>query len=239
MKFLGLALRWTTIACIFAGTSHASYSWDAYAKFASICGKEKRNEANCTKEILRMLEADVFWGDSGVNYFRGRQAWPEAPLTIQFNDSKEDEGDFAIVGKGKKLRPKISLSRKSDPFELMITINHEIVHFGNSEVLRKHFSDKKRVKDCLTPFELALLENERLAFLSEVYFWKTSPAWFKNEMKRFHFNSKLLGADRVTYKDYYERLEKELSSDRNFVAKRYVELGKFPKCAVDTVFAPN
>ncbi len=222
------------LAIALAGAKHAlaSTSWDDYSQFTHLCQLGKlRQEAKCLAEIQRMLENDIIWGGTGAAYNDGQKQWGKTKLRLDFGAKPGDEGDFRIVSSGGKLAPKISLAKKSDPFELLITINHEIVHFANSMGLKAAFDDKKKLSGCITAYEKTMLDNEKLAYLGEIYFWKSAPEWFKNEMKRYHFNSRLLGADKIRYIDYYSQLEKELVADGDFVAKRYIDLGKFPKCA--------
>lgn len=211
-----------------------SFPWSQFASYATACKVAGRVEKNCVSEIIRLLENEVIWGDSGANYHRGKTFWPDQKLEISFTNKNDEEGDFAIVSKKGKLIPRITLSPKADPFELLITINHELVHFGNSENIKKLYAVSKKKADCVNDYELALLNNEKQAYLSEVYFWRSAPEWFRNEMKRFHFNSRLLGEAKVTYADFYAKLGKSMADESKFITRRYVELGKFPKCALES-----
>lgn len=234
-------MRRTTIFFVFlsllglGSLAQAQVLWGPFEKFVSFCGKEKRQESKCIAELHNLLETDAFWGDIPSNFNSGRKAWGKQKLEVDFSAPEGDQGEFSIRGRGKGEKPRISFSKHSDPFELMITLNHEMVHFANSEQLRAVRGNNKKMRDCLTPLELNQLNNERLAFLAEIYFWRSAPDWFKNEMRRPHFNSKLLGKEDLTYKAYYELLDREMAADKNFIAKRYIAMGKYPKCAADLI----
>lgn len=213
------------------GRALATGTWDEFKLFISNCNIPKKRGADCLREIEALLRNEAFWGDTNNNYNQGKMQWPDQKLEIDFSAPKNEEGDFQIIKGKERLIPKISLSKKSDAYDLLITINHEIVHYANSKRLQELFDKGEKIDHCISPYRMALLENEKLAYLSEIYFWKTSPEWFKNEQKRTHFNSRILGRDKLTYAEYYRRLEEILVTDGNFVAKRYIELGKYPKCA--------
>ena len=227
---LALTLLCFALAAPFARGSGGA-NWEDFRAYFEKCGEAKKRGQPCAEEIEKLLEGVAMWGDTNSNYNEGRQHWVETKVELAFDARKGEEGDFEVFKKGGKLRPRVSLTRAADASELLITINHEIVHYANSKKLKELFADEKKIGGCLTPFRLALLENEKLAYLSEIYFWKTAPLWFKNEQKRTHFNSRLLGKGKLVYSEYYRLLEDALESDPNFVARRYIDLGKYPKCA--------
>ena len=202
-----------------------------YSSFLDKCSRKngQRDDAACVHELESLLSQGKIWGATANNFRKGALAW-QVPLQIDFQARKGDEGDFQIIDRHGELVPRISLSRDSDPFELLITINHELVHYAHSDELKAHISGDKKLNGCLLPFQKAILDNEMEAYLEEIKFWKEAPEWFRGASGA-HFNSRLLGKRQVNYPEYYLKLESEIGSDASFIPKRYIALGKFPSCA--------
>lgn len=227
MKFLlALAILFSSI------DARASDSWDDYKYYVNECNNPKQRGAKCIAEIGRLIDGNILWGEASANYNKGKEEFLNSGLQINFSADKGEEGDFQIERVEGEFIPKISLSKSADAYELLITINHELVHFANSGSLKKLYGDKKKINGCITPYRLELLRNEQSAYFSEIYFWKMSPEWFKNEQKRSHFDSRILGKEKILYKDYYVQLEAQLVRDPYYIARRYIEFKKYPKCAL-------
>lgn len=231
-RFFFAILLLSLLARLPLSTAHAEASWENFRLYFEKCGNAKRRGPACIAEIEALLGGMAIWGDTNTNYELGRQEWAGTKLELAFGARPGEAGDFELVEKDGALTPRIALARGADAYDTLITLNHEIVHFANSKRLKSLVGDSTKVQGCITGYRLALLENEKLAYLSEIYFWKSAPTWFKNEQKRVHFNSRLLGRDKMTYADYYKRLESELERDGNFIARRFIALGKYPKCAL-------
>jgi hypothetical protein len=67
--------------------------------------------------------------------------------------------------------------------------------------------------------------------LSEIEFFKASPKWFKDALKKIEVESQLLGK-KLNLHEFYAVLEKRIEEDENFVARRYVELGQYKPCVM-------
>jgi hypothetical protein len=113
---------------------------------------------------------------------------------------------------------------------MAITLNHEIVHFAHLHNNLKFIGDNKKINDCLTRYQLSLLQDESSAFKEEINFWEQSPKWFKEHFKGQSFESRLIDK-KTTYAEYYQIIKEKMSKDVFFVEKRYIELGEYPGCA--------
>jgi hypothetical protein len=105
-----------------------------------------------------------------------------------------------------------------------------LTHYAHSAELKKLYADDSKLEKCLGPFRKAILDNEREAYLAEIEFWNLAPEWFRGSMPA-QFSSRILGLENVTYAVYYEKLAIEIRKDPNFIPHRYIQLGKFPRCA--------
>lgn len=178
--------------------------------------------------ITSLLEKEKLWGNLKSNYEKGVSIWKMAPV-IRVNSMKKS-GEQKLEKKENTLVPVITIPPNLNPYELVITLNHEILHFLNSHKSLNFLTDNTKINGCLTKYQLELLKDETLAFQEEIYFWTQSPAWFKKHFETDFFESRLLGR-KVNYKEYYDQLDKELKKDQHFVVKKYISLGEYPKCA--------
>ena len=174
----------------------------------------------------------ILWGDFFINKRKGDKVWKENHLEYKIENLTDTEGGFQITKKDKKIIPVMTLSLTEHPYEVLITMNHETVHYANSQRLLRLISKNHKLKDCITEFQWAELKDETKAFHSEIKFWNNAPSWFRNGLHDFKFDSKLLELKQTNYEEYYKVLKTKLKSDGNFIVKRYVELGKAPQCAI-------
>lgn len=174
-----------------------------------------------------LLAKEKMWGNLILNYKKGVALWKIKPI-ISFQVLGKD-GEQKIQEKDNLLTPSISLPQIDDPYELAISLNHEMVHFVNSHESLKYIGDDKKINNCLTRYRLALLKDEAPAFREEIHFWIQSPGWFKKHFRHQKFESRLLER-KVSYEEYYKLLKQKMDSDILFIEKRYISLGEYPVC---------
>jgi hypothetical protein len=178
--------------------------------------------------IETLLTHEKLWGNFYSNYLTGISLWKVKP-NFKFSPLKK-QGEQRLEQKDQKLIPVINLPPISDPYEVAITLNHEIVHFVHLHNNLKFFDETKKINGCLTRYQLLLLKDESSAFKEEINFWDQSPKWFKEHFNGQSFESRLI-EKKTTYAEYYQILKEKMNKDVFFVEKRYVELGEYPECA--------
>lgn len=226
------------LLAIFLSVDAEAMNQAYFQPYLQKCGKNlpKRMDADCRQEILFLVSRGRLWADAQNFYEKGKAFWEGrgAPLRIDFTKKSERDGEFAIQNIKGKRTPFIFLQRKMDPYERLIVLNHELSHFANSKEIEASYESARSKKfpnaDCVSYETLVVLRDERTAFLSEVFFWKDSPDWFKRRLRRKTFTSKLIPGT-WTYSEYYKELEKRLEVNDKFPMDRYVEIEKIPACA--------
>lgn len=185
--------------------------------------------------VETMLAHEKLWGNFYSNYITGITLWKVKPF-FRFSSLKK-QGEQRLEQKDQTLTPVIILPPISDPYEMAITLNHEIVHFVHLHNNLKLIGDNKKINDCLTRYQLSLLKDESSAFKEEINFWEQSPKWFKEHFNGQSFESRLI-EKKTTYVEYYQILKEKMSKEIFFVEKRYVELGEYPECAKNFFKSP-
>lgn len=88
--------------------------------------------------FIQTLGEKRFWGNINKNLKKGSDARKNIDLTIRFVDNEEKEGEFFILIEKEKPRPFLTLSSKKSTLpEIILTLNHELVHYANSETFLK------------------------------------------------------------------------------------------------------
>jgi hypothetical protein len=194
---------------------------------------EKKDSAGCAGAVTAAVESGAVWGDTAKNYKLGKKAWPSKKLAVQVTADKEHDGEFAIERTPHGPTPVLTLSMAYSVPEMIMTVNHELVHFANSESLLKKIglADKK-VNDCLSPYDLAVLKDENAAFRNEIGFWRNAPAWFRSLFGTVKFNPKMIDKKQVTFEEYYTLLAQAFKGDAHYASKRYISLKRYPTCAL-------
>lgn len=202
-------------------TTSSSWAQEPIPSFFSCKEPQK-----CIKTLL--LE-EKLWGNFHTNYKLAKSLWNIAP-EFQFR-SLNKQGEQKLEKHGNALIPLIVLPSIADPFEIVITLNHEIVHYLHLFNLLKFIKDNNKINHCLTAYKLGLLKDEGPAFKEEIIFWEQSPMWFKAHFINETFTSRLLER-KVSYAEYYKILKEKIKADPFFIEKRYIDFGEQPKCAM-------
>lgn len=175
-----------------------------------------------------------------LNQTLSGKLWPPLSLNLKIIDLKKVQIKFdpkldrdALTKYEfieKKLKPVIIIGPAEDMNELLISLNHEVIHYINFSQRLNLIADSKKNDNCLTSYQLATLKDETLAFEAEIEFWENSPKVFKKHFDKKIFYSRLTER-KNSYSDYYLFLKQKLSEDRNFILKKYIDLGEYPNCA--------
>lgn len=126
------------------------------------------------------------------------------------------------------------LGKNADTNELLITLNHELVHYLSTFNRLAYVFKNEKIGGCLTEYQLLTLLDEAEAFKSELVFWNNSPANFKMHFKDVYFNSKLF-QKRMNYEEFYKLLDANIKSDKNFILKKYIDMGEYAQCAKNII----
>ena len=191
------------------------------------------SEEKCKKNIKDALQTKGrLWANSNDLFVEGSKQWFPHGLTIKLTKNKTKEGEFFVNLTKEGPKPELEISLAYPITDLLITISHEITHFSNSKDLKDAIPHRKEmVKSCINKYEHVVLLDESKAFKNELDFWNASPSWFKNYVEGIKFNSKLIGRDQITYKQLYQSLGLAIKRDPEYPAKRYIQMGHYPKCA--------
>ena len=194
----------------------------------------------CGSTLEKLLQENKLWGEADQNYRAGVSARKNVPLKILISQSKTAEGVFEIVLENGSPRPVITLSMHYSVPEILITLNHELVHFSNSSALLELISAKGQTAGvCASPYALSVLKDENRAFHSEVIFWNKSPQWFQKLFAEIPFRSKFSHSTEKSFDSYYRNLERSLKHDPLYASKRYIALKKYPPCALKLIQEKN
>lgn len=180
--------------------------------------------------INKLVGKEKIWGRLNSNYDKTKRLWKKNP-TVRFQILGK-EGEQKIEKIGNEFIPLIVLPQISDPYELVISLNHELVHSVNSHSSLKYIGDNEKINNCLTRYRLEQLKDEGAAFREEIHFWEQSPKWFRKHFANQFFESKLL-EKKLSYEEYYKILKQKMGAEVHFIEKRYIALGEYPICAKD------
>lgn len=233
------ALVLLTVGGVFVFENSANPRWGSeqipgwYQALERACQPRFASE-ECKQAFLGALREQRLWGDVSENLKKGDEAWQRAALTLSLVDNEDQEGEFYILLQEGKPAPFLALSSKRQSLpETLITLNHELVHYGNSKSLIEAIPNRKvMVEGCITTYEEAVLRDESNAYQSEVRFWKEAPDWFKKLLAETRFNSRFTGNRGSSYEEHYAWIEQGLLKDPLFGSKQYVRMGEYPECSM-------
>lgn len=155
-------------------------------------------------------------------------------INIKFDPSLDRAAITKVEVQNNSYVPVIILGKNADTNELLITFNHELVHYISTFDRLIHVYDGLKIKNCLTKYQLLTLQDEAYAFKAELDFWNNSPMAFKEYFKKSFFNSKVF-QKKVNYEEFYKLLDKSLVQDKNFILKKYIDMGEYSQCAKEII----
>lgn len=190
------------------------------------CEKISETTLNkCIQEIIVSSNWEPLKSNLAVALVKSQNS-----LNVKFDPSLDRAAITKVEVQGKRYVPVIILGKSTDSSELLITFNHELVHYISTFDRLAHVYNGIKIKKCITKYQLLTLQDEAFAFNAELEFWNNSSISFKEHFKNNYFNSKIF-QKKVNYEEFYKLLDKNLSVDRNFILKKYIDLGEFSQCA--------
>lgn len=208
-----------------------------FKSFEKFC-KGKNFLDDCLDVVTEFISRPLLWRPTFEYYLKGRNAWDFKPLALQFQEDLPALGQTKLMVVDNNLIPALLLKPTDNPWELLITIHHEIFHFSHLGQSAEEFFSNDKIKNCVTPYQLALLKDELPAFREELEFYQDSPAWFKKKLSSKKTKSSLFGKT-MSYPDFYKKLKFELNNRPGFIFEKYVELGLYPKCILEVMGSSN
>jgi hypothetical protein len=155
-------------------------------------------------------------------------------INIKFDPSLDRSAITKVEVQNNRYVPVVVLGKSTDRHELLITFNHELVHYISTFDRLAHVYDGVKINKCLTKYQLLTLQDEAYAFKAELDFWNNSPLTFKEHFKNSFFNSKVF-QKKVNYDEFYKLLDKNLSQDKNFILKKYIDMREYSQCAKEII----
>jgi len=155
-------------------------------------------------------------------------------INIKFDPSLDRSAITKVEVQNNRYAPVIILGKNADSNELLITFNHELVHYVSTFDRLAHVYDGVKMNKCLTRYQLLTLQDEAYAFKAELDFWNNSPSTFKEHFKNIFFSSKIF-QKKINYDEFYKLLDKSLSQDKNFILKKYIDMGEYSQCAKEII----
>lgn len=155
-------------------------------------------------------------------------------INIKFDPGLDRSAITKVEMQNNRYVPVIILGKSTDSSELLITFNHELVHYVSTFDRLAHVYDGVKINKCLTRYQLLTLQDEAYAFKAELDFWNNSSLTFKEHFKNSFFNSKIF-QKKVNYDEFYKLLNKSLSQDKNFILKKYIDMGEYSQCAKEII----
>ena len=201
-----------------------------FENYKENCGiPKKANE--CLDILASFLQTPgLLWDETADIFLLGKTAWDFEPFPMAFDPSVKVSGQIKMLPVGEKLLPGLILNPNISSEELLLTLHHEIYHFASMKEAFKDFFVKEKVGGCLTPYQLALLKDETPAYEREYQFYEKAPKWFRDSLKKIQVESQLFQL-KMSLAQFYDMLSQKLKIEKNFIARRYIELGQYPACA--------
>jgi hypothetical protein len=202
-----------------------------FAAYEKLCRGDRTLDA-CLETIAELVARPLLWGDTHLRYLKGRLDWNFKPFVVQFQKDLPVLGQTKLIEVNGEKIPSLLLKPSTNPYELLITIHHEIFHFSNMAESARSYSAAGRLNDCVTPYQLALLKDELPAYQQEAIFFESAPAWFKKKLSGKKSRSQLLQKN-IDAPNFYRELKAATAHDPKFLVKRLVDLGSYPPCVID------
>lgn len=155
-------------------------------------------------------------------------------INIRFDAALDRAAITKVDVHNNQYRPVIVLGKTTDTNEFLITLNHELVHYISTFDRLSYVFRGEKIGKCLTEYQLLTLLDEADAFKAELVFWNNAPAVFKDHFKNVFFNSKVF-QKRLNYEEFYKLLDVSISADKNFILKKYIDMGEYSQCAKNII----
>lgn len=155
-------------------------------------------------------------------------------INIRFDSTLDRAAITKVDVLNNQYNPVIVLGKNADTHELLITLNHELVHYISTFDRLSYVFKGEKIGKCLTEYQLLTLLDEAEAFKAELMFWNNAPAAFKNHFTNTFFNSKIF-QKRVNYTEFYKLLNASITEDKNFILKKYIDMGEYASCAKNII----
>jgi len=193
------------------------------------------NTLECLSSILSLISGPYLWSNTDKLFLKGKQTWDFAPFLIQVVEDLNSQAKVKLVEHNNSFIPALLLGKSDSPYDLLITLHHEIYHYSTFSNAAKYFNENQKIHNCATRYQIELAKDEVLAFQKEIDFYNQSPDWFKKEANQKKFDSKLLSLKNTTYSQYYKILKDKIDQDKNFIIKKYIEFGEYPQCLLKII----
>ncbi|MEA9355323.1 hypothetical protein SHI21_03885 [Bacteriovorax sp. PP10] len=194
---------------------------------------EKLDESKIKKCSQEIIEFSV-WEPLKSNLIAALKKSHNNVLNIKFDSSLDRAAITKVEFMNGHYIPVIILGKSGDTNELLITLNHELVHYLSTFERISLLSGSKKIEKCLTEYQLATLKDEAPAFKAELIFWNNAPEKFKTHFKNDFFYSKLF-KKKLNYDEFYRLLVMSISADKNFILKKYIDMGEYSQCAKNII----
>lgn len=202
-----------------------------FANFEKFCRGEKTLDP-CLETIAELISRPLLWRNTHLLYLKGRQDWLFRPFPIQFQKDLPVLGQSKLISFNGEYIPSLILKPSDNPYDLLITIHHEVYHFSSMKAAASSFTNKNLVKQCVTPYQLELLKDEVPAYEEETRFFETAPVWFRKKLTGKKYRSELLNKN-IDAPNFYKELKAATKRDPKFLVKRFVDMGAYPPCVLD------
>jgi len=202
-----------------------------FGNFEKLCRGEKALDP-CLETIAELISRPLLWSNTHLLYLKGREDWLFRPFPVQFQKDLPVLGQTKLINFNGEYIPSLILKPSDNPYELLITIHHEVYHFSSMKAAANSFTDNKRVKQCVTPYQLELLKDELPAYEEETRFFESAPVWFRKKLTGKKYRSELLNK-KIDAPNFYKELKAATKRDPKFLVKRFVDLGAYPPCVLD------
>jgi hypothetical protein len=201
-----------------------------FPNFEKKCKGESQLDL-CLDIISELISRPLLWAPIHELYLEGRRQWDFRPFALQFHKDLPTLGQTRLLDFKGQTVPAIFLKTSENPYELLITLYHELYHYSQIHKAGDKVSITQKVDECITPYQLMLLQDEIPAYKMELDFYELSPSWFKKKLSQKKYPSQIFEKN-LNASQFYSRLKQELDKNPHFVVKRLIDLGHYPPCAL-------
>lgn len=194
---------------------------------------ENLNEVKLTKCVQEIIESSL-WEPLKSNLAAALKRSHDNVLNVKFDGGLDRAAITKVEFINGHYVPVIVLGKSNDNHELLIILNHELIHYLSTFERISLLTNNNHIGKCLTEYQLATLKDEAPAFDQELVFWNNAPVKFKNHYKNNFFYSKIF-KKKLKYEEFYKLLNRSISEDKNFILKKYIDMGEYSQCAKNII----